>query len=153
MSEVVLGVTGTQEGMSVAQRKAVIQWLQDLGPTSAHHGGCIGVDEEVHELLIKVCANCIINVHPASDVSRLKVAKIKAGDTVTIWKAAPPLKRNRLIVGSSTEMLVLPKEQEEQLRSGTWATYRYARKGLRKVTIIYPNGKMEVFDAKPSLFA
>jgi len=53
------------------------------------------------------------------------------------------LARNHFIVAYSEELVAAPKSNKEELRSGTWATIRYARKRKRMVTIIYPDGSLE----------
>lgn len=39
-------------------------------------------------------------------------------------------------------MIATPSSKEEELRSGTWSTVRYARKLRRPVTLIYPDGSV-----------
>jgi len=51
-----------------------------------------------------------------------------------------PLARNRDIVNMSDILIAAPGEKAEVLRSGTWATIRYARKMSRKLLVIYPKG-------------
>lgn len=56
----------------------------------------------------------------------------------TVHKAKPPLDRNRDIVNGSDVMLVAPRERKEELRSGTWATYRYAREQGKTCIVVWP---------------
>ncbi len=51
---------------------------------------------------------------------------------------APPLERNHSIVNVTERLIATPKEMEEVLRSGTWATIRYAKKMRKPVEIIWP---------------
>ena len=44
---------------------------------------------------------------------------------------------------NSDILIATPKEKEEQLRSGTWATIRYAKKTKKIVFLVYPDGKYE----------
>lgn len=53
----------------------------------------------------------------------------------------PPLVRNHDIVDSTELLIACPKEQVEVLRSGTWATIRYARKKEITVWLIDPEGQ------------
>jgi len=57
-----------------------------------------------------------------------------------LYNARPPLTRNHDIVDCTELLIACPKSMKEELRSGTWATVRYARKLERPVIIIYPNG-------------
>jgi predicted Rossmann fold nucleotide-binding protein DprA/Smf involved in DNA uptake len=55
------------------------------------------------------------------------------------------LKRNRAIVDGSEILVATPKEEDgEALRSGTWATVRYARKMGRVIYIVRPSGVIEI---------
>ena len=65
--------------------------------------------------------------------------KVSAID-VKILDPRPYLARNRDIVDASDLMLACPAEQQEVLRSGTWATIRYALKRDKHLIVIHPNG-------------
>lgn len=54
----------------------------------------------------------------------------------------PYLARNHKIVDAVQEMLACPGEVMEQLRSGTWATIRYARRVGKPVHVILPDGRV-----------
>jgi hypothetical protein len=57
-----------------------------------------------------------------------------------IWPAKPPLERNHDIVDQADVMIATPRTMQEEQRSGTWATIRYARKKGRELHIIWPDG-------------
>jgi hypothetical protein len=50
------------------------------------------------------------------------------------------LERNTEIVKACDVLIATPKEQDEVLRSGTWATIRRARKYDKKLAVIFPDG-------------
>ena len=50
----------------------------------------------------------------------------------------PYLERNRSIVDACNVMIATPKEMEHTLRSGTWATVRYAWQKKKNIIIIPP---------------
>jgi hypothetical protein len=50
------------------------------------------------------------------------------------------LERNHHIVDMTDMLVATPGEPEEQRRSGTWATIRYASKQDKPLYIIYPDG-------------
>lgn len=54
------------------------------------------------------------------------------------YPVKPPLKRNYDIVDACDILLAAPRTLTEELRSGTWATIRYARKTGKKYLILAP---------------
>jgi hypothetical protein len=52
----------------------------------------------------------------------------------------PYLDRNKDIVRETASLIAAPAEPEEQLRSGTWSTVRFARKQGKPVFLILPDG-------------
>lgn len=118
-----IGFTGTQEGMSDRQKEAL---AFDLSIRSSwlivfHHGDCVGADEEAH--LIARYIGAYIVIHPPID-PRLRA--FCEGDEIREPK--PYIPRNHDIVDESRLLLAAPLLPEhEQPRSGTWATWRYAR--------------------------
>jgi len=57
----------------------------------------------------------------------------------------PPLVRNRDIVDECDLLVACPGSDHEELRSGTWACIRYARKVKRKTIIIWPDGTLGIY--------
>jgi len=133
-----IGFTGTQEGMTELQRSAVLSTLLSLKQgldkeDEFHHGDCIGADAEAHDLAEMLGFKTV--THPPVKESKraFKVADV-------ILKSKDYLVRNHDIVDACQTMIAAPKEKVEILRSGTWATVRYARKKNRRLFLIYPNG-------------
>ncbi|MFQ5741967.1 MAG: hypothetical protein ACE5HV_00080 [Acidobacteriota bacterium] len=131
-----LGFTGTQRGLDSFQWSKVRAYVHGLAPEECHHGDCIGADAEFHGICRGFKFKII--VHPP--LKRIKRAFCKGDETLP---ALPYLERNRAIVDECDELLACPYERREQLRSGTWATIRYARKTGKPVRIIYPDGFIE----------
>lgn len=133
----ILGFTGTQKGMTPLQRDKVIELLSVFQPDEVHHGNCIGADEE----MIQLCYIREIRTvaHPGDTPDK----QTKLASNVTL---APKLNllRDDDIAKVSQVLFVAPKEFEEVLRSGTWATYRYAKKYKKLILIIYPDGSHSV---------
>lgn len=125
-----VGFTGTQHGMSDAQKDFLRELLHAPG-TELHHGDCVGADEEADEIARSL--GCKIVVHPPSDPKK-RAFCAQPGDTV--WEERHYLERNVDIVDATRELVAAPLTDREQLRSGTWATVRYARKTGRKVTVL-----------------
>ncbi|HVJ71640.1 MAG TPA: hypothetical protein VM531_09070 [Sphingomicrobium sp.] len=132
-----IGFSGTQRGMTVAQQEAVERLLGSFDDelTEFHHGDCVGADAEAHKLA-RHWADCEIHAHPP--IENGKRAYCKA-DVVHPERAY--LVRNRIIVDMTETLICAPGEDREVLRSGTWATYRYAKKKIgRSVYTVWPDG-------------
>lgn len=127
-----VGFTGTQRGMSAAQRAELRAQL--VGATELHHGDCIGADAEAHAIAQSLGIRIVI--HPPEISAKRAFCK---GAAVT-YLPLPYLERNRHIVNLTARLIAAPKTAEEELRSGTWATVRYARQRRRPVTILFPMG-------------
>lgn len=127
-----LAFTGTQCGMTPAQRQKFLDVLAGLCPVWFHHGDCTGADAQAHDHARMVCR---IYVHP-SDVYGKRAWC--AGEIVDLPRQ--PLDRNRIMVDIGEALIACPKSMVEELRSGTWATIRYARKSHKPVHIIWPDG-------------
>jgi len=56
-----------------------------------------------------------------------------------VWPAKPYLERNHDIVDATDYLIFAPKTRHEQLRSGTWATYRYAKLMRKNILMLHPD--------------
>lgn len=119
-----VGFTGTQDGVSQARLRNLrleLTRLRAVGYTVFIHGGCIGADAQAARIAKSLGYKT--HCYPGT-------AGYKRADTEDDYVAQikPFLDRNRNIVNASTIMIAMPRTQEEELRSGTWAAVRYARK-------------------------
>jgi hypothetical protein len=127
-----IGFTGTQRGMSDKQQIAfecIVSgniFIQEL-----HHGDCIGADTDAHNIFEMVDAVTVI--HPPIKSKKRAFSKCSA-----ILAPKPYLERNHDIVNATDLLIAAPETIEEVLRSGTWATIRYARKRNKPVIILAP---------------
>jgi predicted Rossmann fold nucleotide-binding protein DprA/Smf involved in DNA uptake len=71
-----------------------------------------------------------IIIHPPTDNKLRAYCK---SDNYTQPKSY--LERNKDIVNSCEQLIACPLTQEEELRSGTWATIRYARKTNKHILL------------------
>ena len=130
------GFTGTQRGLSLPQAKALKSLMENLQLEEFHHGDCIGADAAAasfaHDLHLRIV------IHPPVIATKRAFCK---GDEERI--ARPYLERNHDIVNESDLLIATPGETEEQLRSGTWATIRFARKRHKPIFLVFPNGTIE----------
>ena len=142
-----IGFTGTRKGMTPKQFDTFcgeLARLLRLGATEFHHGDCQGADAEAHGAASLVPRFCII-IHPPTNRMKRAFCGESRFAHVQWLKAKPYIDRNHDIVDSSDILIATPAEMTEQLRSGTWATVRYAEHTARKiVTIIYPDGTISI---------
>lgn len=116
----IVSFTGTRQGMSTAQKRQLQYVLYGLRTvTQFHHGAAEGADREA----------------AAFAATALKVVAHPAGDD--------PLARNRELVNICDVLIAAPRTDEEELRSGTWATIRYAR-AVGKPIIMLSRGKEQL---------
>jgi len=137
---VVLGFTGTRQGMTDEQARRIEKIVEKLvgkksGVAEAHHGDCVGGDEEFHD----ICRFFKIDVvlHPPTN------DKLRAfcQGAVRVEEPQPYLTRNVIIVNTCNLLLAAPKEDSEPLPArgqGTWSTIRYARKTDCLLRIVWP---------------
>lgn len=137
MKVINVGFTGTQIGMTDEQKKAFKRLIAEIEPTIFRHGDCIGADEQAHRRVRKYTSAQII-VHPPDNATKRAFCE---ADKVLAVK--PYLNRNHDIVDGSDLLIATPGERKEQLRSGTWATIRYARSKRKPICIIWPDGSTE----------
>jgi hypothetical protein len=132
-----IGFTGTQDGMTPEQSGNLKKALHALGRYSDfHHGDCMGADAQAHDIAVSM--NYKVILHPPSNSN--KRAFCLANE---VRKPLEYLDRNTEIVKETEVLIACPKEMTEQLRSGTWATVRRARKLSRNVIILFPDGSMK----------
>ena len=133
-----LGFTGTQRGMTKKQLFAVMNIMQDSSYETGHHGDCIGADWEFHQLC-RFKKMAVVG-HPPRNQSKRAFCTF---DVTMPSKEYIP--RNHDIVDASGLVIVAPGEMKEVLRSGTWATYRYAKQTVTDLVIAYPDGSVKWF--------
>ena len=126
----IVGFTGTQKGMTARQKTDFADWLPRLDALQFHHGDCIGADAEAHDVADDL--GVVTVIHPP--IIMVKRA-FKDGDTILPSKEY--LERNHDIVEVADILIACPSGPEE-LRSGTWATIRYAMKRGVNTLILYP---------------
>lgn len=142
------GFTGSQRGMTGAQLTAVAAKLAELRPDEAHHGDCVGADSYFHALAVEIGVPRIV-IHPPVTPSKRAycgdVAYARAGDkarviAIDILPAKPYLARNHDIVDACDFLIACPAQDYEVLRSGTWATIRYAKTRNLLTYVFAPDG-------------
>jgi hypothetical protein len=134
MKEMIVGFTGTQQGMTDEQKEKLKQFFLSFPPSELHHGDCIGADNDAH--LIASELSIPVVVHPPKNATK----RAFTNGYSKLLNKKPYLERNHDIVDECNVLFACPKSSKEQLRSGTWATIRYAKKQQKEIIIIYPDG-------------
>ena len=134
-----IAFTGTRRGMTEHQRDVFTRFLKGGNPYDVLiHGGCVGADDEADQAAATLKLYRII--YPAITNTELRIthATLRGRGPCMFGMPRLPLERNKDIVNEGAFLVACPKENTEILRSGTWATVRYARKIGKRVTVILP---------------
>lgn len=110
--------------------------FDDLIAEWAHHGDCIGADADFHRLA--VLQGLKTHGHPPINPSKRAWCKFDE-----IENEKEYLDRNKDIVDATHFLIACPQTFEEELRSGTWSTIRYARIQQKPGVIVWPDGGVE----------
>lgn len=146
-----IGFTGTRQGMTDDQlERFSILIHESLGDYAKdglilYHGMCKGADEQAHNNFC-LCLNWAAIGFPSTVPNTTMERKIILDEgTPNAWdgfarvyEPQDPLERNKLIVEHCDVLIAAPKLRQEERRSGTWSTIRYARKLKKPVYIIWP---------------
>lgn len=139
-----IGFTGTREGMTDQQKiflEAYFKIVKSLQEADFcfHHGDCLGADEQAHRIFYDKIDGRLIYLHPPqNDKLRAKTNS----ECYHVYPTKQYLQRNHDIVDATDYLIAAPKEAEETLKSGTWATIRYAEKQKKNVIIVRPDGSI-----------
>lgn len=139
-----IGFTGTQKGLTIVQRSNLLKYLAEC--TELHNGFCIGADEECL-MMFDLMANTLptsrtIIGHPP--IKTNKMSKFRPEFCRFEFRQAEEyLIRNHHIVDACEKLIAAPELMSESLRSGTWATVRYARFKKRPIVILWPDGSIK----------
>ncbi len=140
MAGLLIGFTGNRGGMTDDQKRV---FLNIFGTgnnyiTEFHHGDCVGSDSDAHDIVrAGMFWQCKIIGHPPIN-DEFRAFK----ECDELMAPLPYLMRNQNIVKRTHHLIACPVGPEK-VRSGTWSTIRYARKMLRPITILMPNGQVE----------
>lgn len=135
-----IGITGSQSGPTQAQKEtlcSVLIGFREGGAVWQHNGDCIGVDEYAGTVWHMLGGK--IHLHPPIITAKRAFLEAHAASL-----PKPYLDRNADIAAECGALVALPKEEREERRSGTWATVRRARKLLKPIMFIWPNGRWSI---------
>lgn len=129
-----IGFTGTQHRWTPEQGgrlSSVLLAAFAAGAEWMNNGDCLGSDARAAQNWTMFGGK--LRLYPP-DIDK-KRAFLFATESMP---PRPYLERNRNIVRDCAALIATPKEDFEELRSGTWATIRYARKLKRPIIIVWP---------------
>jgi len=119
------GFTGTSLGMTLQQCLELRDLFEDWSIHELHVGDCVGADHQAYSIARHLGMRVV--GHPPTNPIKRTFLKYD-----TEFSPYPYLERNHNIVDcvkrGSGMLFVAPSSDHETLRSGTWATKRYAEK-------------------------
>jgi len=131
-----LGFASTRSGITVDQMDMIYRVIEEYGVTELHHGDCKGADSLAH--IAALCKRVPVVIHPPNiDDDRAFCTGCR-----TIMSPKPYIERDHNIVNACDLLLACPYETGEILRSGTWATVRYAKRLGKEVIVALPDGRV-----------
>ena len=126
----IVGFTGTRQGMSTSQREFLAEIFIALKVSKLHHGCCIGADDQANTIARSLGIKTEGHPHIITDKMARCVVDI-------IHQPKDYIPRNHEIVDAVSILLVAPLTRTEVKQgSGTWATYRYANQTGKNVIIL-----------------
>ena len=135
---IIIGFTGTNRGLTNFQRNEIYRLLVELKATEFHHGDCVGADLIAHKIALSLHISIVVHPPENTEFRAYSSYIIAPLDLVTTLDTDDYILRNHAIVDAADIMLATPKGNEPEIRSGTWATIRYARRFGNSIYIIFP---------------
>lgn len=135
-----ISVTSTRAGLTDSQKSVAVKFLKASKDKRLAHGDCFGGDSDLHNIAKEL--EYEIYIFPCN----IKKARAFNNNAVSVAEEKSPLERNKDIVKAGDVLLVFPKTKSEEVRSGTWATFRFANKIGKEVWIIFPDGTTTVYN-------
>lgn len=116
--------------------------------TQLCHGACIGADETVHYMCKEFGIFCHLYPGPYPHLSM----KMPERDGSYIDYPRMPYRDRNKIIASKTVLIAAPKQMKEQMRGGTWQTYRFGLASAEHVCLVLPDGSFTTESKGDSLF-
>lgn len=139
--------TGTRNGMTAAQNATVRALLSSWKPAEAHHGDCVGADDEFANLCAELGVPWIV-AHPGESAkggeNNLRAFNKFSNEVMSV---RTHFARNRELVRVLRDpgdiLLATPFQSERQTQGGTWYTVDYGVKQAKRVVVVWPDGSTE----------
>ena len=129
-----VGFTGTSKVfMTKRQFRMIGERLSSIeGHVVLHHGDCVNADAGAHYMAQLLGVD--VEIHPPDNPR----ARAWCKGAKKVHRSKPYLERNHDIVDACKFLIAAPRTSKEEIRSGTWATIRYARKIGKPVEVYEP---------------
>jgi hypothetical protein len=132
----IVGFTGTRDGMTSEQVTAVVAELVRLRPERVVHGDCIGADADFDAICKRLAFACC--VRPCTDSMRAHCRSLQVAEPTR------PMERNRAIVADADVLIACPPNYKPIKRgSGTWATVGFGVRAGIGVIVVFPDGTVQ----------
>ena len=137
-----IGVTATRAGLVEKQRDNLWRVLRRIEPRAVRIGDCVGGDADVHALILRMHWTYRDGFRRPRLIAHLPDDDRQRAFLAYDEQVAPkPFReRNKDIAEQSDLTIALPRTNDEELRSGTWATARDAYRADKSVLILWPDG-------------
>lgn len=123
--------TGSSPGMTAFQKETVERLLRWLKPKAFHHGDCVWADEQADGIAQELG---IYRVgHPPKNNKKRAWCRCEEERYPAEYHV-----RNANIVREAVVLIATPRQTEEVLRSGTWSTYRMAKRLNKPIALVLP---------------
>jgi hypothetical protein len=151
---VIIGFTGTRNGMSPNQIKAIHYRISELKAyletkqeyIVGLHGDCIGADADFDKICREYGIETQCRPCTFENMRAFTPAKV-------IAEPKSPMQRNRDIVADADIILACPPNFERiKSGSGTWATIGFTEKTNKGLCIIFPDGTTKITYPLDSIF-
>lgn len=135
-----VAVTGTSRGMTPGQQeqaRAFLDALYGKGYRKLRHGDCIGADAQFARIAKDIGFYLI--AHPGHPPDKPEETKYRAFTDFNdeVLPVRPFLVRDKDMVDRAALLVAAPYQDYEVVRSGTWATVRYAQDEGVTVGFVY----------------
>lgn len=139
----IVGFTGTSGGLTPIQASTLQEFLAEGTAMeymrTFHEGDCVGADHSAAYIINNFRKDVQLVVHPPTN-PRKRAFFLPEG--CQVMPEAPYLERNHNIVAGCSVLVACPAELSEIVRSGTWATVRYARSNGATIYFVFPDGSL-----------
>jgi hypothetical protein len=143
----IVGVTGTRDGLTAEQATVAEALVLTPGITEFHYGDCIGVDTEVMFLFVNTGLTPHLHIWPADVADRWKTRSWNwLADNYrglfTVHPKAKPFMRNTSIVEAVEKLWGFPGTGASR---GTWDTINKMAERQKARVVVSPDGKLDEY--------
>jgi hypothetical protein len=144
---VIVGVTGTRDGLTDAQHVAALQLVKGTEIEEFHFGDCVGVDTQMMYVVVSSGATPHLHIWPADVADKWKTRSWNwLADNYrglfTVHPKAKPFVRNTSIVEAVERLWGFPGTGASR---GTWDTINKMAERQKARVVVSPDGKLDEY--------